>query len=116
MSSVRVQVIADSEVEPDERFNLMLTIPSSLMGITAGSIVAATGTIIDSTGKHISNAITCMIVYTKILCVVTVQFGQPLYFARENSRMRTIELSLSSFLTEPVSVVISAQNITAFGK
>ena len=49
-------------------------------------------------------------------CVVTVQFGQPLYFARENSRMRTIELSLSSSLTEPVSVVISAQNITAFGK
>ena len=50
MSSVRVQLIADSEVEPDERFNLMLTIPSSLMGITEGSIVAATGTIIDSTG------------------------------------------------------------------
>ena len=39
-----------------------------------------------------------------------------MYLARENSRMRTIELSLSSALTEPVSVVISAQNITAFGK
>lgn len=50
MSSVRVEVIADSEVEPEEQFNLMLTIPSSLMGITEGSIVAATGTIIDSTG------------------------------------------------------------------
>ena len=51
MSSVRVPVINDSNVEGNEEFNLSLTVPSSLSpAITAGDRIAAVGVITDSTG------------------------------------------------------------------
>ena len=56
MSSVRVPVIADSEVEPTEQFDLTLSM-SSLIGIRLGSITSATGNIIDSTGKLASKVL-----------------------------------------------------------
>ena len=43
-------MLADSEVEPTEQFDLTLSMPS-LAGITLGSITSATANIIDSTGK-----------------------------------------------------------------
>ena len=63
MSSVSIPVVADSEIESDEQFDLMLNIPSSLMGITAGSNTEATGIIIDSTGKLVCNNLTFVYVY-----------------------------------------------------
>ena len=53
MSSVRVPVIADDELEPTEQFDLTLSMPSQV-GIRLGSRTSATGNIIDSTGKTIS--------------------------------------------------------------
>ena len=53
MSSVRVLVINDNIVEGSERFDLMLTVPSSLApAITAGGRNTAVGVITDSTSKH----------------------------------------------------------------
>ena len=53
MSSVRVPVINDNVVEGSERFNLMLTVPSSLApAIRAGGRNTAVGVITDSTSKH----------------------------------------------------------------
>ena len=48
--------------------------------------------------------------------IVTVNFQRPAYTALEDSRRRNILLSLSSQLSEPISVVILAQNMTAIGK
>ena len=53
MSSVRVPVISDNIVEGSERFNLLLTVPSSLArAIRAGNRNTAVGVITDSTSKH----------------------------------------------------------------
>ena len=50
------------------------------------------------------------------LYIVTVNFQQSTYTTREDSRRRNIQLLLSSRLSEPISVVILAQNITAIGE
>ena len=53
MSSIRVPVTNDSIVEGSERFDLILTVPSSLApAITAGNRNTAVGVITDSTSKH----------------------------------------------------------------
>ena len=53
MSSVRVPVISDNIVEGSERFNLLLTVPSSLApAIRAGNRNTAVGVITDSASKH----------------------------------------------------------------
>ena len=49
-------------------------------------------------------------------CAVTVNFQQSTYVVQEDGRRRNIQLLLSSSLSDPVSVVISAENITAMGQ
>jgi len=70
-SSVSVPVFADSEVEPNEQFDLTLTIPTSLRGITVGSIARATGIIIDSTGKLMYMYST----YMKMMCTTDTWYN-----------------------------------------
>ena len=54
-SNVSVQVINDNIAEGSERFNLALTVPSSLgPAITAGGRNTAEGIITDSTSKHVN--------------------------------------------------------------
>ena len=55
MSSVSVPVIADNVVEENEKFNVILSIPSSVSrGIALGGRTSATIIITDSTGKYVA--------------------------------------------------------------
>ena len=58
----------------------------------------------------------CKLLSLLITFLVTVNFQQSAYTVQESSRRRNIQLLLSSALSEPISVVISAENITAVGK
>ena len=52
-SMVNIPVTDDNIVEGDETFSMSLTVPSSLgPGITTGTIISATVTIIDTTGRQ----------------------------------------------------------------
>ena len=65
MSSVRVPVISDNIVEESEQFNLLLTVPSSLVpAIRAGNRNIAVGVITDSTSKH-------EMIYKLFYCIIT---------------------------------------------
>ena len=67
MSSVRIPVISDNIVEGSERFNLLLTVPSSLApAIRAGNRNTAVGVITDSTSKHE------MITKLSFHCIITM--------------------------------------------
>ena len=53
---------------------------------------------------------------TTLLYAVTVNFQSSTCVVQENGRRRNIQLVLSSSLSDPVSVVIMAENITAIGE
>lgn len=67
VSRVSVPVFADSQIESNEQFDLMLTIPSSLR---EGLITMATGIIIDSTGTLMRS----IILYRMLLYIVNFSY------------------------------------------
>ena len=111
-ASVSFPIVLDDIEEPDETFDVLLMVPSSLTpSIKAGSPRLATATITDSTG--IVN-INFKFYYCSFILVL-VSLSQSMYRVDEDDGSLMIIISLSQSSSESIMVTVNTSDITANG-